>query len=139
MKNEISLGKRIMNLANQLNDKIYDLLYKSGSSVTEIHSQLQKWFDEYVSQFVEFGKEKEGLSDEEREKVDNDIMQEYFKLDQERHTAIYIKKHEELYEVSEDTANLLLKFNIITQYSDFALLKKQNPEEAERLGLSKLL
>ncbi|WP_338792528.1 hypothetical protein [Bernardetia sp. MNP-M8] len=135
MKNNISLGKRIMNLANQLNDKIYDLLYKTESSTTEIHAQLQKWFDEYVAQFVELGKEKEALSAEEREKVDNNIMQEYFKLDQERHNAIYIKKHEELNEKSEDTANLLLKFNIITQYSDFTLLKKQNPEEAERLGL----
>ncbi|WP_375562010.1 hypothetical protein ACE193_05525 [Bernardetia sp. OM2101] len=135
MKNETSLGKRIMNLANQLNDKIYDLLYKTESNINDIHSQLQKWFDEYVAQLVEMGKEKEALSTEEREKVDNDIMQEYFKLDQERHNAIYIKKHEELYEASEDTANLLLKFNIITQYSDFALLKKQNPEEAERLGL----
>ncbi|WP_338763424.1 hypothetical protein WAF17_19585 [Bernardetia sp. ABR2-2B] len=135
MENKTPLGKRIMNLANQLNNKIYELLYKTESSTIEIHAQLQKWFDEYVSQFVEMGKQKEALSKEEREKVDNDIMQEYFKLDQERHNAIYIKKHEELYETSEDTANLLLKFNIITQYSDFALLKKQNPKEAERLGL----
>ncbi len=135
MKNNISLGKRIMNLANQLNDEIYDLLYTGENNVTEIHAQLQKWFDEYVSQFIELGKEKEALSAEEREKVDNDIMQEYFKLDQERHQAVYIEKHEELYKISEDTANLLLKFNIITQYSDFALLKKQNPEEAQRLVL----
>ncbi len=135
MKNETPLGKRIMSLANQINDQIYDLLYKNENNITETHSQLQKWFDEYVIQFVEMGKEKKALSDQEREKVDNDIMQEYFKLDQERHTAIYIKKHEELYQKSEDAANLLLKFNIITQYSDFVLLKKQNPEEAKRVGV----
>jgi hypothetical protein len=36
---------------------------------------------------------------------------------------------------NKELHKLLTDFNIITQYADFELLKKQAPEEASRLGI----
>ncbi len=41
------------------------------------------------------------------------------------------------YYLSQDVelGNLIASFNIITQYADYDLLRSQEPDEAERLGL----
>ena len=40
----------------------------------------------------------------------------------------YFSKDQELHKI-------IMSFNIITQYAQFELLKKQEPEEAKRLGI----
>ena len=41
----------------------------------------------------------------------------------------------ELAKTHRELANEIAQFNVITQYANFELLKKQLPEEAERLGI----
>lgn len=43
--------------------------------------------------------------------------------------------HKHYMAADRETGNLISSFNVITQYADFELLKKQLPKEYERLGL----
>lgn len=93
-------------------------------------SDMKNWTIELM---VSLGKEREALSVADRVKVDMvlsnriaavpaDLFMEY------QAGQAYYKDDRELFQLIAD-------FNIITQYANFELLKKQLPEEAKRLGI----
>ena len=86
-----------------------------------------------IDLMVGMGKEREAMSVEDRAVVDrilsdkiSGISTDLFKQYQDGQT--FYKDDAELF-------NLIADFNIITQYANFDLLKKQLPEEAKRLGI----
>ena len=93
-------------------------------------TDMKAWTIELM---IGLGKEREALPAGERVVVDRVLSQrivsvpsDLFKDFQEG--QVYYKDDRELFELIAD-------FNIITQYANFDLLKKQLPEEAKRLGL----
>jgi hypothetical protein len=91
---------------------------------------MKNWTIELM---VNLGREREALSVADRAKVDMvlndriaavpaDLFKEY------QAGQAYYKDDRELFQLIAD-------FNIITQYANFELLKKQLPEEAKRLGI----
>jgi len=93
-------------------------------------SDMKAWTIELM---VGLGREREALSIAERATVDrilsnriSSVPVDVFK-DYQAGQALY-KDDRELF-------NLIADFNIITQYANFDLLKKQLPEEAKRLGI----
>lgn len=91
--------------------------------------------EKYVQKFVAYGKQKAAMSEADRSTVDSKLrigMSSFygdptFKAYMEA-TNAYISTHRELHKTLAD-------FNVITQYADFELLRKQSPKEAERLGV----
>ncbi len=86
-----------------------------------------------IDLMVGMGKEREAMPVEDRAVVDrilsdkiSGISTDLFKQYQDGQT--FYKDDAELF-------NLIADFNIITQYANFDLLKKQLPEEAKRLGI----
>ena len=49
--------------------------------------------------------------------------------------AVYMELYKSYAATDSEFGNLLASFNILTQYADFDLLRKQAPEEAARLGI----
>ena len=93
-------------------------------------SDMKTWTIELM---VGLGKERESLSIADRAEVDRVLSNriaavpaDLFK-DYQAGQAFY-KDDKELF-------HLIADFNIITQYANFDLLKKQLPEEAKRLGI----
>jgi len=93
-------------------------------------ADMKNWTIELM---IGLGKEREALSVVGRAKVDMvlsnriaatpaDLFKEY------QAGQAYYKDDRELFQLIAD-------FNIITQYANFELLKKQLPEEAKRLGI----
>ena len=91
--------------------------------------------DEYIATFLSYGYEREAMSDGDREVFDARVRQ-----------AVTLSTPSALGVMSTATASLIadgekeladeiMSFNIITQYVFFDLLKDQEPEEAQRLGL----
>ena len=93
-------------------------------------SDMKNWTIELM---VGLGKEREALSVADRAKADMvlsnriaatpaDLFKEY------QAGQLFYQNDRELFQLIAD-------FNIITQYANFELLKKQLPEEAKRLGI----
>jgi len=93
-------------------------------------ADLKTWTIELM---VGLGKEREAMSVKDRTVVDlvlsnkiSGVPMDLFKEYQDGQA--FYKGDSELF-------NLIADFNIITQYANFDLLKKQLPEEAKRLGI----
>lgn len=127
-----NLGKKIgssyietlKQVVAMLNDK------PAAADARAMLTDMKNWTIELM---VNLGKEREALSVADRAKVDQvlsnriaAVPSDLFKGYQEGQS--YYKDDRELF-------NLIADFNIITQYANFDLLKKQLPEEAKRLGI----
>ena len=127
-----NLGKKIgssyietlKQIVAMLNDKL------PAADAKAMLSDMKNWTIELM---VGLGKEREALPATDRATVDRvlssritgvspDLFKEY------QAGQAYYKDDKELF-------NLIADFNIITQYANFDLLKKQLPEEAKRLGI----
>jgi hypothetical protein len=93
-------------------------------------TDMKTWTIELM---VNLGKEREALSAADRATVDHlvsdriaGVSPDLFK--QYQAGQAYYKDDKEIFSLISD-------FNIITQYANFDLLKKQLPEEAKRLGI----
>jgi len=96
--------------------------------------KIQELKEKTIQKLVEFGKKKASLSASDKAVIDstlglriNTVAGTLFSAYQEA-VNYYLSKDTELF-------NLVGSLNIITQYADFDLLKKQAPEEAKRLGI----
>lgn len=93
--------------------------------------------EEYIQKFVALGRVKETFDDSDRAQVDSEISSNLMALGDDDFYTIYMANYDEYVYMSgnADFTNLLASFNILAQYSDFTLLKAQEPEEAARLGI----
>lgn len=88
----------------------------------------------YIWQLVELGKQREALSDEDKANVDLETRLHISRVPAEAYQT-YSDAISHYFEIDQDVWKLLRSFNIITQYAFFELLKEQEPEEAQRLGI----
>jgi len=111
-------------------------LTKSKPDAAKVKPQLQKLKDSAIKQLVELGKQRQGLSAADKSKIDSKVSMAMNTVPQDVFTKFseacnyYIGK-----DANNETNMLLTSFNTITQYADFELLKKQEPNEAKRLGI----
>jgi hypothetical protein len=128
-----ALGEEIGKHYDEMMDKLVSML-ESADSINKLKEDVAELKDEYIGIFVEYGKMREELSEADKPKVDSALMSVFRTLDTER-----FDKYSELQQKyrAEDTelGSEISSFNILTQYAFFELLKKQAPEEAERLGI----
>ena len=107
---------------------------KDNPPAEEIKPALTEYKEECITKLVELGKTKEGFTDAEKAQVNSALRMKMAEVGSDMFTEygnatnFYIDKDKE-------TFDLFGSFNIITQYADFELLKKQEPEEAKRLGI----
>jgi hypothetical protein len=101
--------------------------------VADARAMLMDMKNWTIELMVNLGKEREALSIADRARVDQvlsgriaavpaDLFKEY------QAGQLFYQNDRELFQLIAD-------FNIITQYANFDLLKKQLPEEAKRLGI----
>jgi len=93
-------------------------------------ADMKNWTIELM---VNLGKEREALSTEDRATVDRVLSSRIAAV-----PADLFKEYQAgqlFYQNDRELFQLIADFNIITQYANFDLLKKQLPEEAKRLGI----
>lgn len=120
--------------AGTLSDQLVVSL-DEGSPLDDLRQEVQRLKDEYIAIFVSYGYERESMSESERATFDSTV-----------NSAIVLSTPPALDRLSaavaslneageRDLANELSSFNILTQYAFFDLLKRQEPDEAQRLGI----
>lgn len=93
-------------------------------------ADLKNWT---IDLMVGLGREREALPPAERAKADMTLSRRLAGV-----PADLFKEYQAgqlAYQNDRDLFQLIADFNIITQYANFDLLKKQLPEEAKRLGI----
>ena len=87
-----------------------------------------------VIEMVELGRKREALDQAGKAAVDSQIRSKAYSFSKDPVFTSFndIQQH---YFQNRDFHKIVMSFNIITQYANFDLLKKQEPEEAQRLGI----
>ena len=111
-------------VVGMLNDK------PAADDVKAMLTDMKSWT---IDLMVDLGKERETMSVEDRATVDRVLSNRIASV-----PADLFKEYQDVqtfYKGDSELFNLIADFNIITQYANFDLLKKQLPEEAKRLGI----
>ncbi len=90
---------------------------------------------EYIETFVSYGYQREAMTTSDRDAFDVEVRQTILLATPsalDKLSAAVTSLNEA---GKSDLANEISSINIITQYAFFDLLKKQEPEEAQRLGI----
>jgi hypothetical protein len=127
------LGKAIGDDYLQSTKELEEIL-KKDLPLDDLRTAVNDLKEKYIKIFVAYGKQKEKLDSSEKVKCDQVLWDVMVNADIKRFDFINSKASpigEQDWELFQTIASM----NVITQYADFELLKKQNPEEAERLEI----
>jgi hypothetical protein len=130
------LGKAVGVLWTEAMQKMNTLVadFPSAAEASDGVTALQ---EEYIQKLVALGRQREALDDSGKAEADSAIAAALSAAANEDWYATYLSNYDAYgYEGGDvDFVNLIGSFNILTQYANFDLLKKQEPAEATRLGI----
>lgn len=129
----LELGEAIAALYVQAITDVADIV-KDLPPAADITSEISDLKEEYVQNFVAYGKKRELMGEADRSTVDLNTRIGIRAVYNDSAYDTYGKAHTHYFE-NKELRDLLSDFNIITQYASFDLLKEQAPEEAARLGI----
>jgi hypothetical protein len=132
------LGQQMVDNYNTMMDDLQQLFKDCDTTITaqiELKEKMAALKEKHIWQFVEFGKARMELSSEEREKAKMKVQFSYSEMPEERFEFLnaFVQKSND-----PQLENELGEFTMLTMYTDFELLKEQNPEEFKRLKLDEL-
>lgn len=111
------------------------LLIEEEPAVDEARLAVEALKEKYVQQLVELGRQREALSAQDRATVDSAISLRLNAIGREPWYQTYNQVLQSYFNEDYEFYQLVSSFNIIGQYANFDLLKQQEPDEAERLGI----
>ena len=129
-----ALGEEIGTVYVESIQKVSELVADKPPSA-EVRDQVAELKATYVQRLVELGHLREALSRQDRAAVNNAINETFIAGSKSDWYNTYFEAVQYYSERDREFYELLYSFNIIGQYANFDLLKEQEPEEAERLGL----
>ena len=110
-------------------------LVEGHPPAAEVKPKVAEVKEAAIQDLVKLGHQYEALSTSDRAQVDAKVLSAVTQAGSSdwytayaKTTTLYMTEDRDLYEE-------IRSFNIITQYAFFDLLKKQEPEEAQRLGI----
>jgi hypothetical protein len=128
------LGEQAAELYAKALGEVVDLM-QGYPAAAELQPKVEALKERYVTQLVELGKKREALNEADRKTFDLHLRMGIGDVPSDVFTA-YSEGQQHYQQAGDsDLANLISEFNVITQYTNFELLKKQAPDEAKRLGI----
>jgi uncharacterized protein YeeX (DUF496 family) len=127
------LGQKIADLYVKAMTELTDTL-KDKPSVDEVRPKIEAMREDYIAKLVEFGRKREALDSSGKATVDSQLRMKMNSLNSDPMFNTF-NEIQQYYFKNREFHKIIMSFNIITQYADFDLLKKQEPEEAKRLGI----
>jgi hypothetical protein len=127
------IGQKVSEIYVKTMGDLVELL-KDKPEASAMMSDVETLKEHCVQELVELGRKREALDTAERSTVDSQIR---MKLSSFYKDPVFTSFNElqQHYFQERDFHELVMSFNVITQYAIFDLLKKQEPEEAQRLGI----
>jgi hypothetical protein len=110
-------------------------IIENTPSPEQIKDEVVKLKEDTISTMVDLGKAREKLSESQKSIVNMNLISKMGSVSSMPEYEVYQNAVQHYNTVDSEFSSLLSEFNIITQYSQFELLKKQAPDEAKRLGI----
>jgi hypothetical protein len=124
----------VVNTWAEAMQRLVDLLQSRPDAAT-VRDQVESLKEEYIQKLVAYGQARQDFSTAEKQEVDSLLFMSISALSEEPWYESHMALYKDYSSGNLEFANLLASFNILTQYADFELLKQQEPEEADRLGI----
>lgn len=135
MTNE-ELSDEIFTLYEQGMLGMGEILEKYPEANKQMKADFEKLFDETINQILVFGKVISKKESGETEEIAMELMKKMFQAtDLSQVLDTYNSRSSEINDFDAELAKKMVAMNTVTQYAFYDLLKEQNPEEAERLGI----
>jgi hypothetical protein len=128
------LGDQVSQLYFDALDDLETLLAR-GLSGDSLRPEVQSLKDEYIETFVSYGHKREAMSETDRATFDARVRLAVTLSTPAALDAISTARAGLISDGETALADEIMSFNVITQYALFDLLKAQEPEEAQRLGI----
>jgi hypothetical protein len=128
------MGKKVGDLYIQAIGEVADAL-ESRPEPAAARESLEQLKEKFVSQLVEYGKKREALSASDKASMDSAIRMTMNRVPMDLFQK-YGEAQNHYMKADRELGDLISSFNVITQYANFDLLKQQEPEEAQRLGIN---
>ncbi len=103
--------------------------------VSSATPQVEALKESTIQTLIGLGRHRETLSAADRARADSLEWSTFYALTEESWYPAYHELWQYYQGLDLEFANLISGFNILTQYSDFTLLRQQLPDEAVRLGV----
>ena len=133
LDNPEALGNAIADVYEEMYAELDETL-NEGLSAEEVAPRVYEMKERYILQFVEFGRIRLEMTDEEKDVVDSALRSRFYDIDMDvvnsANDAGYNYREQD-----SELASQIVQMNILTQYADFELLRSQEPSEADRLGI----
>jgi hypothetical protein len=110
-------------------------IIKGNPEPEEIKKDVEKIKEDTIIKMVELGRIREEFDESKKQETNRELMNQLWSVEETEGYEDYLNSINHYNNVDSDLAYELVQFNIITQYAQFELLKKQAPSEAERLGI----
>ena len=127
------LGQNIAAVYEKAMTDLTEML-KDKPAVDEVQADVVALKDTCITKLVELGKLREALDASDKSKVDLQLRLKANSINRSPVWEAYSEIHQHYFQ-DREFHEIIASFNIITQYAAFELLKKQEPEEAARLGI----
>ena len=128
-----ALGNRVADVYEEMYASLNEVVNR-GLTAEELWPLIAAMKEDYISQFVELGAVREGMTEEQKQAANRALTSRFYDLDQDIfnsvNDAIILYR-----DLDNSLANEISQMNILTQYADYELLKQQEPQEAVRLGI----
>ena len=134
----VQLGKQVAATWSEALQKLVPLL-EGTPPVASLEAPVAQLKEEYVQRMVALGRQIADLDESQRQTayarsadiLDSTANSDWF----QSYTRLYNQYAAGSDQTSQDFAVLLSTFNTLTQYAFFDVLKGQDPDEAQRLGI----
>jgi hypothetical protein len=127
------IGQKVREIYVKTMGDLVELL-KDKPEASAVMSDVETLKQHCVQELVELGRKREALDAAGRSTVDSQIRMNMSSFNKDPVFTSFNELQQHYFQ-ERDFHELVLSFNIITQYANFDLLKKQAPEEAQRLGI----
>ena len=127
------IGQQISELYRKTMGNLVELL-EDKPEASAVQPDVEALKEACVNEMVDLGRKREALDQAGRATVDSQISSKVYSFSKDPVFTSFndIQQH---YFQNRDFHKMVMSFNIITQYANFDLLKKQEPAEAQRLGI----
>ena len=133
LNDPVVLGQEIGENYQNAISELFDIL-EGNPEVEVLRPKVISLREKYIEIFFKLGAYHEAMNETDRAKVSSTVLRSYYDIDREKLDSIFVLITY-YRSMDNDLANYISDFNIITQYSFYDLLIKQEPEEAKRLGI----
>ncbi|MDD3738661.1 MAG: hypothetical protein PHP31_05145 [Lentimicrobiaceae bacterium] len=131
-----SLAKMIVTIYDEAMTEMVEILEKYPQANNEMKVEFENLYESTIQKLLPIGKVIDQKDDATKDEIGSLAFVEVVRLEMpQKAIDLYNPRMSEIREFDSELNSKMVAMNIITQYAFFDLLKKQNPEEAERLGI----